>query len=301
MNEQMEKATSPEQEGAMRVQQLSLVAMGLAGAFQLGGSLSGLQFSFAWVMGGWMVGFLAIAGLIYLVASIVVSLYHREGLRLWLYQCYWGKAATVAYTEGAHKKSLWQLAQICLTPGVTVRATGNPYTPTLNGAWLHFSLPAQLAGQRCEIKAVFVRKTSGVMAARRVLALDAGARERLAGGYWSQAIEAEPLPQMPPPGQNDQLPGDISYPPQASHYHWRTWISVSGASYVELEITYPHVLEPDTQVPASYTFRASLLGAPKNAELISNPLHDEPIDGELLSRSSAPAQRITLPVPITES
>ena len=301
INEQMKKATSPEQEGAMRVQQLSLVAMGLAGAFQLGGSLSGLQFSFAWVMGGWMVGFLAIAGLIYLVASIVVSLYHREGLRLWLYQCYWGKAATVADTEGAHKKSLWQLAQICLTPGVTVRATGNPYTPTLNGAWLHFSLPAQLAGQRCEIKAVFVRKTSGVMAARRVLALDAGARERLAGGYWSQAIEAEPLPQMPPPGQNDQLPGDISYPPQASHYHWRTWISVSGASYVELEITYPHVLEPDTQVPASYTFRASLLGAPKNAELISNPLHDEPIDGELLSRSSAPAQRITLPVPTTES
>ena len=87
----------------------------------------------------------------------------------------------------------------------------------------------------------------------------------------------------------------------ASHYHWRTWIPVSGASYVELEVTYADVLEPDTQVPASYTFRASLLGAPKNAELISNPLHDEPIDGELLSRSDAPAQRITLPVPTTES
>ncbi|ROZ82986.1 hypothetical protein EF096_09735 [Pseudomonas neustonica] len=28
---------------------------------------------------------------------------------------------------------------------------------------------------------------------------------------------------------------------------------------------------------------------------------DEPIDGELLSRSGAPAQRITLPVPTTES
>ncbi|MEH6563721.1 MAG: T6SS effector BTH_I2691 family protein [Halopseudomonas sp.] len=301
INEQMKKATSSEQAGAMRVQQLSLVAMGVAGAFQLGGSLSGLQFSFAWVMGGWMVGFLAIAGLVYLVASIVVSLYYREGLRLWLYQCYWGKAATVADSEAAHKKSLWQLAQICLTPGVTVRATGNPYTPTLNGAWLHFSLPAQLAGQHCEIKAVFVRKTGGVMASRTPIALDARARERLAGGYWSQAIEAEPLLQMPPPSRNDQLPGDASYPAQASHYHWRTWISVSGASYVELEITYADVLDPDTQVPASYTFRASLPGAPRNAELISNPLSGEPIDGELLSRSSAPAQRITLPVPTTES
>ncbi|MEH6799887.1 MAG: T6SS effector BTH_I2691 family protein [Halopseudomonas sabulinigri] len=301
INEQMEKATSQEQKRALEIQRVSLRVMAIGGGLQLAGSLSGLQFSFAWVMGGWMVGFLAIAGLVYLVASVVVSLYHREGLRLWLYQCYWGKAATVAATEAAHKKSLWQLAQICLTPGVTVRATGNPYTPRLNGAWFHFSLPAQLAGQHCEIKAVFVRKTSGVMAARRVLTLDAGARERLAGGYWSQEIEAERLPQMPPPGQNDQLPGDVSYPAQASHYHWRTWIPVSGASYVELEITYADVLESDTQVPARYTFRASLLSAPRNAELISNPLHDEPIDGELLSRSGAPAQRITLPVPITES
>ncbi|MEH6799892.1 MAG: hypothetical protein V7681_11390 [Halopseudomonas sabulinigri] len=39
----------------------------------------------------------------------------------------------------------------------------------------------------------------------------------------------------------------------ASHYHWRTWIPVSGASYVELGITHPHVLEPDIQIPARYT------------------------------------------------
>ena len=115
-----------------------------------------------------------------------------------------------------------------------------------------------------------VRKASGAMASRTPIALFAEARERTVFSG-------------------------------ASHYHWRTWIPVSGASYVELEITYADVLEPDTQVPARYTFRASLLGAPRNAELISNPLHDEPIDGELLSRSSAPAQRITLPVPTTES
>lgn len=301
INEQMERATGQDQKGAMRVQRLSLIAMGIAGFFQLGGSVSGLHFTFAWVMGGWMVGFLAIAGLVYLVATIMVSLYHREGLRLWLYQCYWGKAATVANTEAAYSKSLWQLAQICLTPGVTVRATGNPYTPTMDGAWLHFSLPAQLAGKPSEIKAVFVRKTSGVMASRTPITLGAEARERLVGGYWSQSIEAESLPHMPPPGQNDKLQGDVSYPAQASHYYWRTWIPVSGASYVELELTYPHLLEPDTQLPARYTFRATLRSAPSNAELISNPLRDEPIDGELLSRSGAPAQRITLPVSTTES
>jgi|GEM_PF-1590651 len=34
----------------------------------------------------------------------------------------------------------------------------------------------------------------------------------------------------------------------------------SGASYVELELTCPDLLEPDTQVPARYTFRKQNLG-----------------------------------------
>ncbi|MEH6563725.1 MAG: hypothetical protein V7756_00145 [Halopseudomonas sp.] len=139
------------------------------------------------------------------------------------------------------------------------------------------------------------------MSSRTPIELGAEARKRLAGGYWSQAIEVDPLPNMPPLGQTDKLPGDVSYPAQASHYYWRTWVTVSGASYLELEITYPQLLEPDTKAPARYTFRASLRPAPRNAELISNPLRDEPIDGELLSRSGAPAQRITLPVSTTES
>ncbi|MEH6563723.1 MAG: hypothetical protein V7756_00135 [Halopseudomonas sp.] len=101
---------------------------------------------------------------------------------------------------------------------------------------------------------------------------------------------------MPPLGQNDTLPGDVRYSAQASHYHWRTWIPVGGASCVELELTYPHLLDPETEAPARYTFRASLLPAARQAELFGSP-----IDGELLSRSNAPAQRITLPVPTTES
>src|SRR5690606_41932756 len=89
----MEWACCEQPVDAGGLQRLSLLAMGVAGVFQLGGSLSGLYFNFAWVMGGWMIGLLAIVGLVYLVASVLVSLYHREGWRLWLYQCYWGKAA----------------------------------------------------------------------------------------------------------------------------------------------------------------------------------------------------------------
>src|SRR5690606_25658894 len=186
IDRQMERATSQEQTEALNLQLGSLYAMGFLGSIQTLGSLSGLYFNFAWVMGGWMIGLLAIVGLVYLVASVLVSLYHREGLRLWLYQCYWGKAAIpMDNTDEAHGQSLWQLAQICLTPSVSVRSTNNPYWNGLDGAWLQISLPAQLAGQGCEIKAVFVRKTGGFLASRSVIALEQQVYDRLGGGYWS--------------------------------------------------------------------------------------------------------------------
>src|SRR5690554_7433505 len=79
---QMERATSQEQTEALNLQLGSLYAMGFLGSIQMLGSLSGLYFNFAWVMGGWMIGLLAIVGLVYLVASVLVSLYHREGLKI---------------------------------------------------------------------------------------------------------------------------------------------------------------------------------------------------------------------------
>src|SRR5690606_27793135 len=189
---------------ALNLQLGSLYAMGFLGSIQMLGSLSGFYFNFAWVMGGWMIGLLAIVGLVYLVASVLVSLYHREGLRLWLYQCYWGKAAIpMDNTDEAHGQSLWQLAQICLTPGVSVRSTNNPYWNGLDGAWLQISLPAQLAGQSCEIKAVFVRKTGGFLTSRSVIALEQQVYDRLSGGYWSPALGDDPLANMPPVGGND--------------------------------------------------------------------------------------------------
>ena len=302
INRQMGRATSQEQILALQTQRAALRVMAIGGGLQLVGSLSGLYFNFAWVMGGWMVGLLAIAGLVYLVASVLVSLYHREGLRLWLHQCHWGKAAaSLEDTDEAHGQSLWKLAQICLTPGVTVRSTSHPYWNELDGAWLQLNLPAQLAGQHCAIKAVFVRKTGGFLASRQPITLAPGTNERLSGGYWASGVEDDPLSHMPPPRNNDKLAGDISYTVDAGHYHWRTWIPVSGASYVELEISYPDMIEQSTQQPMCFTFRARLNQASRNAELISDPLTDAPIEGELLSRSGAPPQMIRLPVPTTES
>jgi len=69
------------------------------------------------------------------------------------------------------------------------------------------------------------------------------------------------------------------------------------ASYVELEISYPDMIEQSTQPPMCFTFRARLNQASRNAELISSPLSDAPIEGELLSRSGATPQMISLPVP----
>lgn len=289
-------ASNTGQRNALYAQGAALLVMGAAGAFQLGGGLAGLYFNFAWIMGGWMIGLLAIAGLVYLVSSILVSLHHREGLRLWLHQCYWGKAANASEsTDEALEQSLWQLTHICLTPGVSVRSTNNPYWNELDGAWIQISLPAQLASQVCEIRAVFVRKAGG----RRVIPLEPQAYERLAGGYWSPTLDEDPFSHMPPVGGNDKLPGDHSYAADVSHYHWRTWIPVKSASYVELELSYPEL--DATREPMRYMFRAKLMGGTRTAELISNPLSDKPIDGELLSTSKIEPQLITLPTPVQET
>ncbi|MDY3199013.1 MAG: hypothetical protein RBT58_11685, partial [Pseudomonadaceae bacterium] len=79
----------------------------------------------------------------------------------------------------------------------------------------------------------------------------------------------------------------------------RTWIPVSGASYVELELSYPEL--DKAREPMRFMFRAKLMNAPRTAELISDPLSDGPVEGELLSRAAVRPQMITLPAPFMET
>lgn len=72
---------------------------------------------------------LALLGVIYLISSMIANQYKREGLRLWLYRCSWGKAPipTWTHSDEDHKDELRTLREICLRPNLVARATSLPY------------------------------------------------------------------------------------------------------------------------------------------------------------------------------
>ncbi len=294
ISRQMKGATSDTQSQALWAQGVAVAMMGFLGLAQLGGSISGILFNFAWVMGPWMIGLLAIAGLVYLVASMVVSLFYREGLRLWLHRCYWGKAQQWDDSDHKHGESLWRLTQICLTPAASVRSTSNPFWHGLDGFWLQLTLPAQLAGQDCSIRAIPVARAPTSTMPRKEISLSPAASDTLLHGYWSSSQNSGPLSNMPPPG--DKVPGDVTYVSSDPNFVWRTWIPVSGAHTVEIEITYASMLGGEANEPMRYMFRARVADAHRAAELISDPMSDAPIEGELLSRSPSRPVSLTLPL-----
>ncbi|KJJ94807.1 hypothetical protein UB47_25255, partial [Pseudomonas sp. 5] len=87
-------ATSEEEKTLLKWKLRIVQGTGLVALGQLIGARLGYWVSFAWIMSTPVTIMLALLGIAYLMVSMAANRFKREGLRLWLYRCSWGRGAT---------------------------------------------------------------------------------------------------------------------------------------------------------------------------------------------------------------
>lgn len=149
VSKDIDKSTSPEERYSLRAKQITLGLMSAVAGVQLIGSALGFWFGFAWVMSNPVTIIIALLGVIYLISSMIANQYKREGLRLWLYRCSWGKTppgATVTRTtrtnyapcaRSACAPAWWPGRPACPTTiAAPVRTQASGYSSCYRLSWL---------------------------------------------------------------------------------------------------------------------------------------------------------------------
>ncbi|MDD2048283.1 T6SS effector BTH_I2691 family protein, partial [Pseudomonas putida] len=91
ISEDIGRATSEEEKTLLTSKQVIVGMMGVVATGQLIGAGLGYWFGFAWVMSTPVTIIIALLGIAYLMVSMAANRFKREGLRLWLYRCSWGR------------------------------------------------------------------------------------------------------------------------------------------------------------------------------------------------------------------
>ncbi|MGY2261283.1 T6SS effector BTH_I2691 family protein, partial [Pseudomonas sp. SDO55104_S430] len=239
LSQEADGATSKIERGLISGKMYIAIGMSLVATAQMIGTGLGYWFGFAWVMSNPVIITLAILGIAYLMISMAANRYKREGLRLWLYRCNWGRGSIPEWQgDEGHFKQMQALLETLQRPSVGGRAlsSGGGSTPRKNlGFWLQIQVPNTLAGKDVTLQPAMIQ--TYLFYADELQSTKDKFYDRFLNGYW---IDPNLLGQLPDgPGTKDN-PADFIYTGAQQHRLWQVWIEFSKASPVlELEIKYP--------------------------------------------------------------
>ncbi len=236
-------ATSTEERVALFAKGFSTLTMGLVSAAQLGGAIVGYWWSFAWILAPWAVWALAIAGVVYLFASFFADHYHREGIRLWLYQSGWGNSSESSKWsddddgQAAEWRALLETLYqptARLEPVTTLGYRGRAPVQVHQGYWLKIALPSMLAGETLRLS------------------------RNASRGFWAPASSFEARTDQ----SSGELPASADYEPQETRV-WQAWLPADAQA-------------PDAPFALSVDYPETLLSSPDSADFVfRRPKADE--------------------------
>lgn len=225
----------------------SLLAMVGVGIIGIGTWLGSSVWGVAFAMGAFVTTGLLVAGVVYLLATIWIELFHREGIALWVDNCVFGGDPkwTTANDEQNQIDELKALYKILLYPEVKIKQTRKLLTNFENcvyqttGYWLQFSFPADLDYCQVAIKALVMQNfITGNQPYQQDFTHRIGHN-----GFWSDpSIPMEQLlPSNPIIGTETTQP-DYAYTGLDNRFNYNVWLPADGLynnSYLDLEISYP--------------------------------------------------------------
>ncbi|QYX48625.1 hypothetical protein K3F43_03725 [Pseudomonas tussilaginis] len=274
------------------------IAQGTAFAFsvQLIGARLGYWVSFAWIMSTPVTITLALLGIAYLMVSMAANRFKREGLRLWLYRCSWGRGATPA-SQGkeGHLEQMQMLLETLQRPTVMARALsyGGGSTPRRwLGFWVQIQLPAALAGKELTLQPAIIEKR--YFSKGRLSVTESNFYDQFLEGNW---VDPTLLGELPGGPRNKLSPADFTYPSQEQHRLWQVWIDSSAASPVlELEVKYPAGVRQRSD-RRGYMFRLALEWTTNEADRANTAFNNELMekDGIVLANKNTKLLKLDVP------
>lgn len=297
ISKDVDRATSREERTLLTGKQFVVGGMSFVGAAQLVGTGFGYWFGFSWVMSTPVTILLALLGIAYLLVSMAANRYKREGLRLWLYRCSWGRGAIPEWQngdEGFHRQ-MQALLETLQRPSVVGKALyqESERLPTRwQGFWLHIQLPHLLAGKELTLEPVMIEDndSSWKLLPEKVDSFYA----QFLNGNWIDPNQLGKLPDAPP---DDVHLADFVYGEQHQHFVWQVWIETPKARPVlELEVKYPPgVLQRSDG--RGYLFRVALAGITREADRLNSAFSGELKEKDDIVLSKKRTRLLTFAVP----
>ncbi|WP_339496258.1 T6SS effector BTH_I2691 family protein [Pseudomonas sp. RA_105y_Pfl2_P56] len=273
-----------------------VLGMSLVASGQLVGASLGYWFGFAWVMSNPVTIILAILGIAYLMITMAANRYKREGLRLWLYRCNWGRGATPEWLgDEGHSKQMQDLLETLQRPSLGGRALyfGGGSTPKkCLGFWVQILFPKALAGKEVMLQPVMIEKN--YLSSDEIQITSKNFYEQFLSGNW---IDPKLFGELPSGAGLKSRPSDFIYTEDEQHCLWQVWIDTPKANPVlEMGVKYP----PGTFQHKSgnaYLFRIALEWAASEANRINEKFSGELKEKDDMIPSSKSAEPLKLSIP----
>lgn len=294
LSQDVSGATSSEEKALLWTKFGVVLGMSFVAAGQLVGAALGSFFGFAWVMSNPVIIIAAVLGIAYLMITMAANRYKREGLRLWLYRCNWGRGTNPEWLgDEGHPKQMQALLETLQRPSVLGRALyyGGGSTPRKwVGFWIQIQVPNALQGQALTLQAAMIKKAL-LFGNDDLQATTIGFYEQFLNGNW---INPKQLGQLPDGARSKDRPADYSYTSTDQHRVWQVWIDSSTESPIlELEVKYPPGF-PQREDGRGYMFRLALEWSTSEADRANNSFSGELKDEIVLKNKSTPLLKLAI-------
>lgn len=298
ISEDVGDATSQEEKFLLWSKFGVVLGMSLIASGQLVGASLRYWFGFAWVMSNPVTIIVAILGIAYLMITMAANRYKREGLRLWLYRCNWGRGAVSEWLgDEGHSKQIQDLLETLQRPSLGGRALyfGGGSTPRKNlGFWVQILFPKALAGKEVMLQPVMIEKN--YISRDEIQVTSKNFYGQFLNGNW---IDPRLFGELPSGAGLKNHPSDFIYTKKEQHYLWQVWIDTPTANPVlEMGVMYP----PGTfqqKGGKAYLFRIALEWATSEANRINGKFSGELKENEDTILNSKHAEPLKLSIPLS--
>jgi len=229
-----------------------------------------------------------------------LSVTHREGLRLWLHRCNWGKGAIPEWQQEqiGHRKQMTALLETLQRPSVFGKALYQPrdyMEKRWEGIWLHIQLPRLLSGNELTLQPAMIERYPTPFVNHWGLT-DTEERfyDQFLDGSW---IDPQQFGKLPFGPEAKIVPADFEYSEHDQHLVWQVWVvSCKAEPVLELEVRYPEGVLKRAD-GRGYLFRLKLSGDSSEADRLNTAFSGELKEEDDLVLRKTETSKLPLKVP----